>query len=262
MSTILTFKNELMDIREAMNKVSKPNKDGYYPVALGAFNAYISNGEYFKISDSVMKLFSESSYLLKKLKNGQLKAEADHPEYQAGWTKEQWIARLFDIREQKTCGIFGKIEVDTTPRRVKSQEGTLYLTTGLIKPQGEYGNALKSDLDNPDSNTSFSVRALSKVVGKTPDGNNIKEMISISTYDWVNRGASAVASKRTLTESVTPDLLTEQIIFTDESLVHMLQNIELLSENGIELHHIHDEIEEVSRAVKKCSGYECLINNW
>jgi len=251
---LMTLNNELIDLKDKLEVFSKPDENGYYPVVLGAFNVYASNGAFYKITENLVRLFGPEAYINMKAKNGQLKAEAEHPKFVKGMTKEEWLQRLAMTDEKYTCGLFGEVKLDDVPRRLTTQKGEAYLTLGKIKPIGKYGDALKSDLETPDSNTSFSIRALSN--RNVIAGIDVREIFAIYGWDWTNRGAISGAGTRTLVE-----LQSYGLQVTTEELSAMITHLEQTS-NPEELLSCQYDLEVTKHAIKRCSGGVCITKDW
>ena len=244
MASVLTFESRLTSIRDDIANKTKPDAAGYYKVLLGALNIYNSEGKFYEATEAVLNLFNASSSLMTRLKDGALKAEVMHPQATPGMSKRDYIKRIVQIDESKVCGHFNKIEVDTKPTYIKSQKEPVYLVYGWVKPQGVFGNALKSDLDNPESNTAFSIRSLTKE--RDMAGIRVKTLLHIVTWDWVNIPGIEVA-KKSFTAS-----LEDAIIPIDENeiseMITMLEEQEAVSTESEKL-----ALHEIKLAMSTCS---------
>ena len=206
MGNILSLESSISYTPLQLEKL-KPDEQGYYTVTFGGLNVVNSAGEFYPMTSEVKKLFDSSSTLMKKIKDGQLRAEWGHPTYE-GLTPKQRTARALTIVEKETCGHIKSIELTDKPVSIKGQPYPVYLITGKIRPEGPYGPSLKSTLENPDSNTSFSIRAFFK---KVPDANGMaqKPLGHIVTWDFVNSPGIHFASKAewvTHEDDLVPDI--------------------------------------------------------
>lgn len=166
------------------NKQPEVDANGYYKVALGAFNTFNSAGDFY-LADGVRDLIeNQSSLLHKRLVKGYLNGEMGHPQYQIGMSKESYFTRNLRI-EQSNISHHIK-EIMLTPTNKDSGmpgKGNVIKVEGWVKPAGPHGHLLKEALDNPDQNVAFSIRSFTEdtMIG----GRNIKKLLNIVTWDWV-----------------------------------------------------------------------------
>ena len=80
----------------------KKDSEGYYEHLVGAFNIYNNVGDYYKMTEKVAHLFSNSSQFITTTKAGKTWGECDHPAFDefAGKSNavEMYLDRLRDIR--------------------------------------------------------------------------------------------------------------------------------------------------------------------
>lgn len=171
--------------------VLKPDAEGYYTVVLGALNFYNSAGDFYPY-ESAKDLFSESSSLMRRIKNGACRAEYGHPKLQPGMSQRDFLARILSIHEDKVCAHIKEVILDD--KSVKDIDGKPVMAiVGKVKPCGPYGAVLKESLDNPSENVCFSIRSLTKDVY---DGIvNKKNLLQIICWDYVNEPGISVANK-------------------------------------------------------------------
>lgn len=171
--------------------VLKPDAEGYYTVVLGALNFYNSAGDFYPY-ESAKELFSESSSLMRRIKNGACRAEYGHPKLQPGMSQRDFLARILSIHEDKVCAHIKEVILDD--KSVKDVDGKPVMAIiGKVKPCGPYGAVLKESLDNPSENVCFSIRSLTKDVY---DGIvNKKNLLQIICWDYVNEPGISVANK-------------------------------------------------------------------
>ena len=178
----------------ADNKVLEQDKDGYYKVNLGALNAFNSGGSFYTAEGVKSLINDSSSSLARRLKSGNLKAEVGHPQMTPGMTKTNFYIRNMKIDITNTCGHIRELILTPTnePSGVPGQ-GNYILIEGWVKPGGIHGDALKKALDNPEENVAFSIRSFTS--DKVVNGINIKKILQIVTWDWVNEPGIAKATK-------------------------------------------------------------------
>jgi hypothetical protein len=171
--------------------VLKPDAEGYYTVVLGALDFYNSAGDFYPY-ESAKELFSESSSLMRRIKNGACRAEYGHPKLQPGMSQRDFLARILSIHEDKVCAHIKEVILDD--KSVKDVNGKPVMAIiGKVKPCGPYGSVLKESLDNPSENVCFSIRSLTKDVY---DGIvNKKNLLQIICWDYVNEPGISVANK-------------------------------------------------------------------
>lgn len=160
--------------------VLKPDDNGYYRMCVGAFNIYSSAGIWYGYEAS-KHLLDNSSSFIRRIYNGNLYSEEDHPQWPIGGKFEDYVARIKRIEPKNICAHLRDIEVvpgDTGP------DGTqIMLVYASVKPDRERGHLLKAALDNPDQNVCFSIRALCD--DKYVRGRIERTLTDIITFDWV-----------------------------------------------------------------------------
>ena len=79
----------------------KKDSEGYYEHLVGAFNIYNNVGDYYKMTEKVAHLFSNSSQFITTTKAGKTWGECDHPSFEdfAGKSNavEMYLDRLRDF---------------------------------------------------------------------------------------------------------------------------------------------------------------------
>lgn len=180
----------------AKNKkgVLTPDADGYYTIVLGALNCYNSVGEYYVAKDSV-KLFESSSHLMRRIKDGFLKAEVGHPKMDSSMSSRDWVNRVMSIEETNVCAHISDVWLDTTYGKTNPDCGNpdLIAIMGKICPSGAKGAALKASLDNVKENVAFSIRSITD--GCMKNDRYEKTVTQIITWDYVTEPGIAVATK-------------------------------------------------------------------
>lgn len=175
------------------NKVGnlRPNADGYYPMVLGAFDAFNGNDQFYPIGP-VKELFAPGSALKRRIDNGALRGEYGHPRKLPGMTDRDFLMRLADIVELNTCVHIRKVTL--LPSGMLDEQGRPVVgVLGEIKPAGPKGAALQASLDNPNENVCFSIRSIT--VDRYEGRRYCKFLQAIYTWDYVNEPGMSVAKK-------------------------------------------------------------------
>lgn len=165
--------------------------DGYYRVLLGALNVFNSEGKFYALKESE-KAFDQSSDFMRRVSDGNLHGEEDHPAFLPGMTEEAYIARNEWIETKNVaCHIR---EVELVPTDELCNDLPVVEIWGWVKPDRDRGPYLKAALDNPHQNVCFSLRAL--VYEKTlPNGQVIRAIAEMFTFDWVIEDGLRICNK-------------------------------------------------------------------
>lgn len=162
------------------------NKDanGYYEFVLGAVNSLNSCGEFY-LKDGIEKFINDENFILaRKLKNGYLHGELGHPKFLPGMDKTAYYNRNINVDIQNVSHHIKSVWTeDTNIDSGIRGRGNVVLLKGLVKPSGVHGKLLQEHIDNNDSNTAFSIRALT--MNKNIAGVTYKTIVQIITWDWV-----------------------------------------------------------------------------
>ena len=189
----------------------KPDESGYYEVVLGAFDFKNSAGENYPFA-SAKHLFTNSSSLMRRIRNGQCNGELGHPKKLPGMSYRDYIQRILEIREDNISHHIRSIKVDNSS--IKDEFGkSVIAVIGEIKPSGPYGNTLKESMENPSENVAFSVRSL---VSQSIDNGEIqKHMKILVTWDRVTEPGISIANKY---NSPSMEVLTPEYNITKEMI--------------------------------------------
>ena len=171
--------------------IIKPTSEGYYPVTLGAFDAYNEAGILYPFNEYLVRTLSSNSDFMRRVRGGNLRGESEHPEFKPGMRMPEYLNRLRQIRMDNVCCHFGDIIVLEATDHVGRK---IMRIDGLVKPSGPNGQSLKESLENPKEDTCFSVRSIvSQRVTLSGDvTNNIKTLV---TWDNVNEPGVRIARK-------------------------------------------------------------------
>ena len=169
--------------------------DGYYEIVLGALNVFNSMGEFY-VAEPAITLFRNSSTLMRRIKNGALYAEVNHPKRTADYkTLEEFYHRWIDIDLGNVSAHIRHIELDTEFGR-KCPELNAPNAIGIIghvTPYGEKKSTLEDAIHNPSINVAFSIRALTDNV--VVNGRLQRTLLDVYTFDQVYQPGIAPACK-------------------------------------------------------------------
>lgn len=201
------------------NKVGllKIDESGYGEIVLGGFNLYNNVGEYYELTDGVLKLFNKGGAVRRMVESGQWRGECTHPSPEGHKTLQSYISRLRRVDSRFVSHHIKEIRLEEG----KDENGRkCVLAIGLVKGTGPYADAVNNPLNNSEENLSFSVRSITNTNYSTTPTR--KEITVLVTYDHVNEPGIAMATKYN-----TPSLesLYEDVIFTEQDLIVPSQDI-------------------------------------
>jgi hypothetical protein len=175
--------------------ITKPDEDGYYTLVLGGLECHNNTGAWFYTSQGVKKLFEPGSILRRRIDNGCLRAEVNHPRQMPGEKDDDFFARQLDIDLNNTCAHFKEIWLDEDFGKNHPEYGNprLIAIMGKVKPEGPKAEILREALTNDRANICFSIRAL--VQQELVRGKVVRTIEELVTIDLVNEGGITVASK-------------------------------------------------------------------
>lgn len=189
MSKIITFGSTVLD--SGTRGILKPMEPGghYYLVNAGGFNIENRSGIKYRFNDYLKECMRPESDLNRRVSEGQLQCELGHPpQYYWEWRDGrivqtpitdvfQWIHRLRTILEPNVCGSVRKIhwimtggETDPVYNKIE------------VRPFGVHAQILKDSLEDPDMNTAFSIRTVTK---PQKMGDRVREVDYFTGYDKV-----------------------------------------------------------------------------
>lgn len=181
----------------AFGKTGKiePDKDGYYTLVAGALNVYNNSKSWYYTAEGAKELFGPGSLLHRKIANGCLNGEVNHPHQKPGEKTEAFMNRMLDIDLNNVCCHFRAVWLDFEfgKKHPEYNNPDMIAIMVEVKPSGAKGYMLKEALENQHQNVCFSIRSLAKetmVRGKV-----IRQLLELVTIDWVNEGGVLVASK-------------------------------------------------------------------
>lgn len=179
----------------ALAGVNKPgafekDEHGYYKVLLGALNIYNFGGVFYLYEES-KHVFEKSSAFMRRVANGNLHGEEDHPPFEPGMTEADWIERNEWIETKNVCMHIRDVWTVNTDEMCNGLP--VVEIWGWIKPDRERGQYLQAALDNPHQNVCFSLRAI--VLEGWMNGQLVRKIDKLCTFDWVIEDGLQVCNK-------------------------------------------------------------------
>lgn len=175
------------------NKVGKLKQldNGYRRLILGALNMFNSAGQFYTY-DEAKSIFEESGALQRRIGRGALRGEYGHPR-QEGMKDAVFARRVMDILEQNVCCHHRKLEL-VFDEMHDERGNPVVAIYGETAPSGPFGHVLEKQLENPDENVCFSIRAFTRDY-TTPLGIRNRALKSVVTFDYVNEPGMSIATK-------------------------------------------------------------------
>lgn len=168
----------------------KTDANGYREITLGAFDCVNSGGEFYDFTAGIKAMFENGGALQRRIVNGNLRGEVEHPVPQPGETMASFMNRVRQILMDKVGHHIKQVRLQPG----KDHNGNaVVLCIGLVKGSGPFGAQLDARFDNPDENVDFSIRSLTKAYNKGLQRHKI--ITTIVTWDQVNEGGIRVANK-------------------------------------------------------------------
>jgi hypothetical protein len=184
-----------------------PNNDGIYEgVPVAVYGKMSENMAEYDPASYVAGMTNQNSIFYKRLTRGGLYGENGHPDY-SRLTKDEAIRRTIRIEPERHSHYFTKFTTKWT------RNGNHLMVYADIHPWGKYGEFLSASFADKNINTCFSLRSLSQKL-KSASGNR-RELLALVTYDWVDTGGFAEASKRGVEAIVSNEELHCSVVNED-----------------------------------------------
>jgi hypothetical protein len=190
MTKVISFGNTILP-KSGKRGILKPMDQGgeYYLINAGGFNIPNRAGIVYRFNDYLKECMRPDSDLNRRISEGQVQCELGHPP-QYFWENVngrivqtpitdvfQWIHRLRTVMDQHVCGSIRKIHWVMTG----GDNDPIYNQIE-VRPFGVHKQILKDSLEDPDMNTAFSIRTVTK---PQKMGDRVREVDYFSTYDMV-----------------------------------------------------------------------------
>lgn len=170
-----------------------PDANGYYETVLGGLNTLNSVGQYY-VLEGAEELFLSSSIFMRRVKNGCLKIEVEHP-MQGGMSDDAYVDRLLRIDLNQVCGHISELWLDKDfgKKNPFFNNPNLVGIIGKVKPSGLKASALEAAINNPRENVCFSIRSFTR--NYVQNRRTYRVLDTVVTFDLVNEGGIEAASK-------------------------------------------------------------------
>ena len=248
------------------NTKLEQDENGYYLVILGGLNIFNEHGLFY-MEEGVKDLVkNESTAFYRKLSRGYLKGEVNHPKWEQGMSKDQYMARCQVIDSDRVSHHIRELIFEQTDINAGSPDGSkIILIKGWVKPSGPRGDELKRDLDNPECNVPFSIRSFTlDDFSSRPIKKVIKQII---TFDWVDEPGiqrankfSTLAGGSGLT-SGNESFSSLDIALSSEDITKMVNNASSIECVGMESIDLKDSLNEL-QMISKSSSKLNVFRNW
>lgn len=216
--------------------ILEPDADGYYEMPIGAFNCVNSTDEVYT-AKNIQEIFNSSSELMRKIQNGKLFGEWGHPEQLPGETANAFMMRACRVNDKDTCVFFKDIWLDNNVTPDMQRYGVpsdAIITMAKLKPMGALWETLQRSLEDPNVNTTFSGRFLTK--DRVYRGKTYVEVVQAVTWDAVTEQGIPAAEKY-----LAPRLESHKTVVTPkmvEELKVQVANSNLRMESSSPVHSV------------------------
>jgi len=189
MSEILSFEGVLLAGTGKRGMLKPMDDSGYYKVNAGGFNLPNRHGIKYVLNDYLRECQRPGSDFDRRVKEGQMYCELDHPPqyYKVLINGEvvrkpitelfEWVNRLRTIDMDNVCGHIRRVHWLKTG----GDRDPIYNDIEVI-PFGPKKAWMEESLKNPDINSAFSIRTVTKLQAF---GHTEREVDYWSTYDFV-----------------------------------------------------------------------------
>lgn len=160
-----------------------PDANGYYSQPVGALRVFNSAGHFYTDNQKAVDIFKSSSAFVRRVKNGDVMGEVDHPEWPKGMTEDEYAARMYYLDPKNECVHFSDFTLDFD--NFKGDDGRpIVAIIGSFTPSGIHGAMLEKKLKNPKQNVNFSIRAFTvdEHIGRT----RYRTLAEVLTFDHVS----------------------------------------------------------------------------
>ncbi|MNM18508.1 hypothetical protein D3C81_288010 [compost metagenome] len=223
MSQIITFENTMLANTGKRGILKPMDASGYYKVNAGGFNIPNRAGITYVLNQYLKECMRPGSDFERRISEGQAYCELNHPPqyYKIMVNGEvvrkqitdlfEWINRLRTIDMDNVCGHIRKVHWIMTG----ADKDPVYNDIEVI-PFGPKAAWMAESLPNPDINSAFSIRTVTK---PQQFGHTTREVDYWSTYDFVVEQGMLRACKHltagleSLLESYVPED-NQQVAFT------------------------------------------------
>ncbi len=233
----LSFGNIIL-AQNGKKGILKPDENGYYLINAGGFNIPNRAGITYTGNQYIKECMHPDSDLARRLKRGEVYAEAGHPpmfffERVGGVVVRtpitdllQWINRLKTIDMDRACAHISEIIFDCDDDAIR--RGLPIYNLIRVKPfeSTVYGRMFKENLDTPEMNTSMSIRT---VTTPMQFGDTTRNVEYFTNYDWVFEPGLSHANKHSTAgcESFSQELKFDEnakLTLTEDQAIQIIEH--------------------------------------
>lgn len=202
---------------------AKPDSKGIYrSVPAIILGKYSDNGFLYEETSTIEQINGKNSGFNKKVSQGNLEGEIQHPDLSGLPTKEQRIERTRKVNREFVSHYICGADV------LALDGNRQFLITIDLKPFGKFGDVLKAALDDPDRNCSWSLRALVEMI-RCQDQIARRKMVNLITVDAETAPGFPDCSKRYMpaTEGLDADAFssrTKELIDIDTDAEYVVNH--------------------------------------
>ena len=243
-------------VKKVTNKELECDDNGYYTMNVGALNTFNSAGAYYSLAGA-KALFESNSALMRRIKNGFLKAEVGHPKKTSIMSMPEYMNRILTINPENVCAHIKEVWLEETNTKEAGSDANLVLIKAKIKPSGPKAQFLKELFDDPDANVAFSIRSLT--TDTLINGIVVKVLKQVITWDFVIEPGLSTATKwKTLgIESLDLMSIDMEDMETRTDLVKSLKNEETYATEDSK-----EVIQSLITMFDCNKDNSCIVHNW
>lgn len=248
------------------NTKLEQDENGYYNVILGGLNIFNEHGLFYMDEGVKALVKDDSTTFFRRLTRGYLKGEVNHPKWEPGMSKDQYMARCQLIDKDRVSHHIRELIFEETDIDVGGPNGKkVILIRGWVKPSGPRGDELKKDLDDPEINVPFSIRSFTVDDYSTkPITKVIKQLI---TFDWVDEPGIQRANKFSTLAGGSPlssgneSFASMDIVLTSDDITTMIANANTIDSVGFESFDLTESLTELSK-LNQTSSTLNIFRKW
>lgn len=185
--------------------------NGYYEIALGAFDVHNAQGEFYPFTSELKQMFTNSAALMRRIQKGYLRGEAEHPAPLPGQSIDAFLNRWRTVRMDNVASHIASVRLSYE----KDHRGkNIVVCYGRVKGSGPHEAGTNKMLANTEENVAYSIRSLTEP--RLVNGQKHKCITGIVTWDLVNEPGIELANKYQTPSMesrdqliITPDILNK-----------------------------------------------------
>lgn len=182
----------------------KPDKDGFFrDIPLAVLGKPSRNGIMYEPASMLKALSDMCSRFVINVREGNQEGEWGHPMFSSAESDRAVLERLTHIDRTRASHYIRSV------KHTQTDKGIIVIS-GDVKPWGPYGKYLQESFEDPNRNTSFSLRAITHDIQQRA-GAIVRQVLMLVTFDAVDGPGFEEASKRfsSSTESLASTFIFE-----------------------------------------------------